>query len=432
MPVRQLKRGKTTKEWELQLPSGIFVDIVSYYGEDSPIRCDFWGCAYKTDSIRAFFIHILTEHFGIGPARAARYWNERLNESPAPVTVWEVQQDGLQNTATYGSPKSQREAFLNPHAIPHSISPQNGSLPNMPLPSRLVPHQNFEPIPAHSQYRGQGMPIISDYLNKKGPMYVATSQPSVPYPIVAQQVLQPNGQYAYQVIPMAHPQYYAAPQFIAYNPVMVHPLSRLPQALECQRPTTATIVKSKEEPGEPGKPQKPQEASQATQGELPQPHSIPLPVRPLSSKGEEQLAGDSRMSQTESAGCEVDNDDSQDSRCNIILRNPGLKHQSHARIKGVVRCGQHCGYELPSYWEMARHLDVEHQRNYRPWRCSSENCIWSVLGFHKSSMLSRHMVTAHSARHSDCRICGRSFQRKDGLLRHMRKRHSTSSLEASL
>lgn len=268
-------------------------------------------------------------------------------------------------------------------------------------------------------------------------MYLATSQPSVPYPIVAQQVLQPNGQYAYQLIPIAHPQYYAAPP-IAYNQVMVPPLSGLPQALECQLPTTATIVKPKEEPGEPrepGKPhepQKPQEASPATQGEPPKSHSIPLPVRPLSSKGEDQLAGDSREPQTESAGSEVDNDDFQESRCNIILRNPGLKHQSHARIKGVVRCGQHCGYELPSYWEMAQHLDAEHKRNYRPWRCSSENCIWSVLGFHKSSMLSRHMVTAHSARHSDCRICGRSFQRKDGLLRHMRKRHSTSSLEASL
>lgn len=413
-----------TNDWELQLPTGELVDIVEHYGQNLPIKCDFSECAYKTGSINAFFRHVLVNHFGIGPAKAGSYWNARLCATPSPVTVWEVHQGQASSPAIPSHPAQvhslgqteKAETQLSAQTL--NILPQNGV--QWQGPQMIVQEQQEVYNQTHLQHY-DGLPtdnIIADIngslqkLPAAGQGLMAAPQ-FFPYPMVVQQVWQPDGQCIYQLMPMvqllALPQ--AVPQAVPQEQNIMTTTPAGARSL-CQR--AAEEATANENLAKPPN-------SAESQMEEEKPVSIPLPVQPLSKT---PLAREMHSSGSPYVA-ENDPKDSipVGSRRDIILKNPELLGQSQARIKGVVRCGQLCGFERPSFWEMAQHLDEEHPQHYRPWRCSFGNCIWSLIGFHRSSMLARHRMTAHSGQHSDCRICGRSFQRKDGLLRHMRKRH---------
>lgn len=92
-------------------------------------------------------------------------------------------------------------------------------------------------------------------------------------------------------------------------------------------------------------------------------------------------------------------------------------------IKGTQACGRDCSMRFETLGTLAEHLDTYHPSDFRPHKCTVENCIWSVVGFHKVTDCTRHMDTVHAEAKFHCFVCSKMFKRADAVKRHMVRVH---------
>lgn len=86
-----------------------------------------------------------------------------------------------------------------------------------------------------------------------------------------------------------------------------------------------------------------------------------------------------------------------------------------------VKC---CDVNFTNALKLAKHLDGHHGAEYRRFRCSDPNCVWSALGYRVFTELKRHLKTVHAIyKDHVCKVCEREFSRSDALLRHMKTKH---------
>ena len=110
-------------------------------------------------------------------------------------------------------------------------------------------------------------------------------------------------------------------------------------------------------------------------------------------------------------------------RAALIKGNSGFEH---IKIRGFLRCGRGCPHVFNSAIELATHCDEDHNCIYRPWKCSKNDCYYSVLGFHSRSEVKRHCSSTHGLTQYRCLLCTKMYARSDALLRHCRHAHLRS------
>lgn len=141
----------------------------------------------------------------------------------------------------------------------------------------------------------------------------------------------------------------------------------------------------------------------------------------------------------------------------LILLNPKMHSAISAnnKKKGMYRCG-HCQVSMHTLLELVHHIDHYDLSSMRPNKCVIDNCVWSLIGFSRSSELKRHAASLHGLRleiggsldllsppsaqdpQLDCfnvlgassfpceemkPYCNKVFHRKDSLQRHIRLCH---------
>lgn len=112
-------------------------------------------------------------------------------------------------------------------------------------------------------------------------------------------------------------------------------------------------------------------------------------------------------------------------RQQLVTESPALQKSISQTIRGLVSCGHSCGEKFSSCESMVQHLDSTHERDYRPYLCPDNTCVWSVLGFHKKSECMRHYRSQHCGPIYICAVqnCGKRFLRSDSCHRHIRMSH---------